>query len=73
MDMIHKLQRNYGKEIQIMAGSGVNPSNAKEIAATGIANLHFTSRKPGPEGASGMGQRFITDEKKMQAILELFT
>jgi len=72
IDLIEKLQRTYGKEIQIMAGSGVNPSNAKEIAATGITNLHFTARKPGSEGAAGMGQRYYTDERKILAILELF-
>ncbi len=73
IDMIHKLQRNYGKEIQIMAGSGVNPSNAKEIAATGITNLHFTARKPkGDPLEPGMGVAMTTDVEKIVSMVKIF-
>ena len=31
--------------IEIMAGSGVNPSNARLLAATGVDALHFSARR----------------------------
>ena len=37
--------------IEIMAGSGVNPSNARLLAATGVDALHFSARR---ERESGM-------------------
>ena len=72
LHLLSELQKTYGKRIQIMAGSGVNPSNAKELAATGITNLHFTARMPESELVSGMGQRYGTDAMKIRSILELF-
>jgi copper homeostasis protein len=36
--------------VEIMAGSGVNPSNARQIAARGVSALHFSARKAHPSG-----------------------
>ena len=36
--------------IEIMAGSGVNPSNVRQLAATGVDALHFSARGMRPSG-----------------------
>ncbi|PCI96258.1 MAG: copper homeostasis protein CutC [Flavobacteriales bacterium] len=56
--------------IEIMAGSGVNSSNAIELAKTGIDALHFTIHKSNNEIESlGMGNRTAIDEGKIKGIL----
>jgi len=56
-----------------MAGSGVNPTNALEIASTGINNIHFTARKPvGTNTKLSMGDVIVVDEEKIEAIMGLF-
>ena len=46
---ISKLVDKANGRISIMAGSGINPSNAAEIiAATGVNAIHATARKPIP-------------------------
>ena len=58
-------------EIEIMAGSGVNKTNAKELAATGIDALHFTVHQSNTtKEALGMGSRTIIDEEKINGILK---
>lgn len=50
-DMIRKLQKRYGAEIQILAGSGVNAQNAAELMEyTGISQVHSSCKawKPDP-------------------------
>lgn len=43
--LIAELQKVYGDKIEIMAGSGVNPSNIAEIyEKTGINNFHMSAR-----------------------------
>lgn len=55
--------------IQIMAGGGVNASNAKQLEKLGIHALHFTARKQlNNTLPDGMGQDFETDEEKIKAI-----
>ena len=73
LPVITYLQANYGSQIQIMAGSGINASNAKIIASSGVDNLHFTARKslPGTTALS-MGEYMIVDEDKINTILRLF-
>jgi copper homeostasis protein len=73
LSIITYLQANYGGQIQIMAGSGINASNAKKIASSGIDNLHFTARKS-LHGATAlsMGEYMIVDEDKINTILRLF-
>ncbi len=71
--VIAKLQADYGNQIQIMAGSGVNQTNALEIASTGIDNIHFTARKlVGTNTKLSMGDVMVVDEEKVEAIVGLF-
>lgn len=57
-------------KIEIMAGSGISPENAKMISETGVDALHFTARraknKPDP---FQMGLEFEIDKTKIQGIL----
>lgn len=49
LPLISKLVNLADGRIVIMAGSGINPSNAAEIiAATGVKAIHATARKPIP-------------------------
>lgn len=44
LDLIRDLQEKYGDKIEIMAGSGVNHENIKEIyEKTGIKNFHLSA------------------------------
>ncbi|SNR34123.1 copper homeostasis protein CutC [Lutibacter flavus] len=72
LDVISYLQANYGSKIQIMAGSGINVSNALKIADTGIKNIHFTARKTIQEYLEfGMGIQTEIDEEKIKEITNL--
>lgn len=45
LDLIRDLQEKYGDKIEIMAGSGINSSNIKEIyEKTGIESFHMSAR-----------------------------
>ena len=73
ISVIKELQENYGSDIQIMAGSGVNSSNAIALAATGIKNLHFTSHKSkGGSTNLSMGELMVIDKAKITSIMKLF-
>lgn len=72
IELIRSLQKTFGDKIQIMAGSGVGENNAIELASTGINNLHFTARYSVGEELVGMGSSMKTDERKMEAVRELF-
>ncbi len=48
--VIGEMVRAAGGRIEIMAGSGVNPSNAAALAATGVDALHFSARATRPGG-----------------------
>lgn len=44
-DLIRELQQRYGKEIEILAGSGVNASNARQLMEeTGISQVHSSCK-----------------------------
>ena len=74
LEVIKILQANYGNQIQIMAGSGINASNVKVIASSGVNNLHFTARKPLPgTTALSMGEYMIIDEEKIENIVNQFS
>jgi len=71
--LISNLQEIYGDKIQIMAGSGVNVSNALKIASTGISNLHFTAQKSITTSSKfSMGNKMVVDEDKIKGIVSLF-
>lgn len=73
LDVITELQTNYGKQIQIMAGSGINASNVKKIANSGINNIHFTAQKSIQNVTKlGMGELMNVDEDKINNIVNLF-
>jgi copper homeostasis protein len=73
LSLIEKLQQEYGDQIQIMAGSGVNAGNALRIAASGIKNLHFTARKSKNQPVTlSMGELMIVDEDKIKSIIGMF-
>ena len=73
LQLIKKIQADHGSEIQIMAGSGVNASNAVKIAASGISNLHFTARKSLDTSTKlSMGELMITDNDKIKNIIDQF-
>ena len=73
LDLITTMQQEYGSDIEIMAGSGVNQDNALSFANAGIENLHFTARKPSEEDLiKGMGINMVTDVAKIRAICDLF-
>jgi copper homeostasis protein len=57
--------------IQIMAGSGVNSTNAFELKSTGIDALHFTAHKSGGKTDLGMGDRSMPDESKVREVVDL--
>lgn len=71
--LIGDLQRQFGNEIQLIAGSGVNDSNAKLFEQEGVDYLHFTARKPSDESiVLGMGEVCLTDRSKIDRITVLF-
>jgi len=56
--------------IQIMAGAGVNSTNARQLATTGVHALHFTARKKINSNSDlNMGDEYEVDEEKIQEIL----
>lgn len=70
---IQLMQHQFGDRIQIMAGGGVNLSNALQLAATGIQNLHFTSRiEKQVRNLDGMGKDMTEDDFKIAGITALF-
>ena len=70
--VIAEIQQNYGHKIQVIAGSGINVGNALKFSGSGIQYLHFTSRKAdGNKVEMGMGQVMVTDQVKIQQIVNL--
>lgn len=70
VDLLRKLAEESNGVIEIMAGGGVNHTNAAELAAAGVHSLHLTAKafRPGrqkyfPEGISMAGE--IPDERSV--------
>ena len=73
IDTIAMLQKEFGKEIQIMAGSGVSVNNALNFTTAGIENLHFSAKKVDKDTMElGMGSNTVVDEEKIRSISNLF-
>lgn len=69
LEVISKLQEDYGSEIQILAGSGVNSDNAVIFKNEGIQQLHFTARKAKKsDDAFDFGLEYEVDIEKIKAI-----
>lgn len=70
--VIAEIQQTFGDKIQVIAGSGVDVSNALNFSGSGIQYLHFTARKHDSDIVEmGMGQVMVTDEFKIQQIVNL--
>ena len=70
-DMIQQLVKLANGRIEIMAGSGVNASNAKELIKTGVDAIHFTGTQIAEEVQLGMGVKYKVDEDKIASIMKL--
>jgi len=72
LEKIKSWQERSGNQIEIMAGSGVNASNAKVLMDTGVGALHFTARKKIiKEDVLGMGDEFVVDTTKIEDVLKI--
>ena len=69
--LIEQLVRRADGRIEIMAGSGVNGTNAKELKETGIDALHFTARKPRYHAPLNMGTEYDPDSEKIEDVLDV--
>ena len=70
IENIKEFVKQANGEIEIMAGSGVNSTNAIALSETGIDALHFTIHKLNIETeALGMGVRTLIDEDKIRTII----
>lgn len=73
IDNIKDLVNLSDGRIEIMAGSGVNSSNANIIANTGVDAIHFTSHIVSEKSIGlGMGQVNLPDSEKIKSIMNLF-
>ncbi len=73
LTLIKKLQQEFGDQIQIMAGSGINAGNAVKISSSGVKNLHFTARKSNNQPVMlSMGELMLVDEEKIKSIIAMF-
>ncbi len=71
--IIKELVEASNGRIEIMAGSGVNQSNAKELAEIGVDALHFTSHlEVSDKNGFGMGVTTVPDRDKIFTISKLF-
>jgi copper homeostasis protein len=48
VELLGELVAAAAGRIEIMAGSGVNPANARQLASAGVDALHFSARKAHP-------------------------
>ena len=72
MEQIKQMVEKAKGEIEIMAGSEVNSSNALALASTGILALHFTSHHA-TAYELGMGVSNTPNPEKIQSITALFS
>jgi len=71
IELIDELTKQARGRIEIMAGSGVNGSNAAQIKNTGIDALHFTIGKSiASDDHFGMGSLSQVDTRKIELIVE---
>jgi copper homeostasis protein len=71
VETLQELVKKAQSRIEIMAGSGVNASNAKALANTGVNALHFTARKSiAKNDKLNMGNDYEVDHSKIQNILK---
>jgi len=65
------IARMAAADIQVMAGGGVRPADIPALAATGIAAVHLSAKKPAPRRATrvplGADTHFVTDPETVAA------
>jgi copper homeostasis protein len=72
LEEIARLVKTANGRIEIMAGSGVNASNAAALKTSGVDALHFSIRKPtGSVLPLGMGANYGLDEEKILGTLSM--
>lgn len=71
IENIRRLKGQANDQIEIMAGSGINATNAKELEAIQIDALHFTSHSLTPYEL-GMGSKTVMNANKIKSISALF-
>jgi copper homeostasis protein len=72
LELIKKLVQQSNGRIEIMAGSGIDTSNAKTFIKAGINNLHCTARKRIDRlDEFGMGVQHKPDQQKIENILQV--
>lgn len=68
---IEKMVQQANGKIKIMAGSGVNGSNVREIITTGVDAVHMTARRViPPDTRLDMGQCYAPDTYKLQELFD---
>ncbi len=65
---LRDIVKTEGQTHEIMAGGGVNETNAKRLAETGVDALHFSIRKS-QFGSAQMGSTYVVDHEKIKSIL----
>lgn len=67
------LMREFGERIQIQAGAGISPTNVADIAATGVAAVHFSGSTPvagnPPPGGVDFGGYTTTDQQLVEETI----
>lgn len=71
-DQLSKMVAAANSKIEIMAGSGVNASNAEKLAELGVDALHFTSHSNKENIGLDMGVETIPLEEKIKSITQLY-
>lgn len=46
LKMLNHLQKNYGNQIKLMPGGGINEDNIKTIKEAGFSEIHFSASEP---------------------------
>lgn len=69
-EMVH----HYGAELEIMAGSGINPANVRDVVATGVGAVHFSAKRTIAGsglalGAADTGSYDVTDPELAREIV----
>ncbi len=67
--LIEQLLDEAKGNIQIMPGSGIDSSNARQFKSLGVDALHFTARKTGINSTLAFGEEHIPNRDKIEGIL----
>jgi len=70
LDIIQDLQKKFGDQIEIMAGSGIRSNNIMFFKAAQISAVHFTIGKSNLKLPLGFGYNRSLDYEKVEAILD---